>query len=260
MTSRRDALRNLLKGLPALGSGGLLWSAGANGAKANKLVLRPPGALGENHFQAACVKCGQCVEACQYDTLKLNKPASGALTGTPYFEPRKVACKLCPDIPCADVCPSGALDIKSLKNEDGQLDVNVSRMGLAVIHEESCIAYWGIRCDACYRSCPLIDKAIVLKYELNEVTHKHGNLLPIVQGDVCTGCGICEQVCVVEKAAIKVLPKAVAEGKVGEHYIKGWDTQDESRIRTDQQRRATDEDVESALDYLNSDDNLLDNE
>lgn len=260
MASRRDVLRNLLKGLPAIGSGGLLWSAGAKAAKANKLVLRPPGALEENQFQAACIKCGQCVEACPYDTLKLNEPASGAMAGTPHYEPRQVACQLCPDIPCADVCPSGALDIKVLKSEDGKLDVNKSRMGLAVIHEESCIAYWGIRCDACYRSCPLIDEAISLKYELNEVTGKHGNLMPIVHGDACTGCGICEQVCVVEKAAIKVFPKPIAEGKVGEHYIKGWDAEDESRIRTDQERRTTDEDVESALDYLNSDDNFLEDE
>lgn len=260
MTSRRDVLRNIFRGLPAIVTGGLVWSVGATAAKANKLVLRPPGALEEEQFQAACIKCGQCVEACPYDSLKLNMPASGALAGTPHFEPRQTACQLCTDIPCAEACPSGALDIDTLKLEDGKLDVNQSRMGLAVIHEESCIAYWGIRCDACYRSCPLIDRAITLKYELNKVTGKHGKLLPIVHSDVCTGCGICEQVCVVEKAAIKVLPKTIAEGKVGEHYIKGWDENDETRIRTDQTRRTTDEDVESALDYLNSDDNILDNE
>ena len=69
-----------------------------------------------------------------------------------------------------------------------------------------------------------------------------------------------EAIPALEKAAIKVIPKAIAEGKVGEHYIKGWDADDESRIRTDHKRRATNEDVESALDYLNSDDNILDDE
>ena len=34
-----------------------------------------------------------------------------------------------------------------------------------------------------------------------------------------------------EKAAIFVLPINVAKGKVGGHYIKGWDKNDEERLK-----------------------------
>lgn len=35
------------------------------------LPVRPPGALEGEAFESACVRCGLCVQACPYDTLKL---------------------------------------------------------------------------------------------------------------------------------------------------------------------------------------------
>jgi ferredoxin len=40
-------------------------------ATANKLLLRPPGALKEEDFLKTCIKCGMCVEACPFDTSSL---------------------------------------------------------------------------------------------------------------------------------------------------------------------------------------------
>ena len=34
-------------------------------------ALRPPGALPETEFLAACIRCGLCVRDCPYDTLSL---------------------------------------------------------------------------------------------------------------------------------------------------------------------------------------------
>ena len=34
-------------------------------------ALRPPGALPEAEFLAACIRCGLCVRDCPYDTLSL---------------------------------------------------------------------------------------------------------------------------------------------------------------------------------------------
>ncbi|MDR2614070.1 MAG: ferredoxin-type protein NapG, partial [Candidatus Accumulibacter sp.] len=39
----------------------------------------------------------------------------------------------------------------------------------------------------------------------------------------CTGCGKCEAACVLEEAAIRVLPLTLAQGKLGGHYRKGWE-------------------------------------
>jgi ferredoxin-type protein NapG len=97
-------------------------------------------------------------------------------------------------------------------------------MGLAVIvDQESCLNYQGLRCDVCYRVCPAIDKAITLEARHNERTGKHTLFIPTVHSDACTGCGKCERSCVLEEAAIKVLPLKQAKGQIGRHYRLGWE-------------------------------------
>jgi ferredoxin-type protein NapG len=253
-------------GLTALG--GLLWSGYTDEVKASPLVLRPPGAIKEEDFLKACIKCGLCAEACQNrdsnidritglakaGTLKMAKGGDHKLIGTPFFIPREVPCYMCEDIPCVPVCPSGALDPASVSNEVGELDINKSRMGLAVVHKESCIAFWGIQCDACYRACPLLGDAITIEMHRNERTGKHTFMLPIVHDSVCTGCGLCEKACVTEKPAIFILPNEVAKGKAGDHYIKGWDKNDEKRVKNAEAKETTTElsKKKDAASYLNS--------
>lgn len=258
VAERRDVIRKLLQGAGFLGLGGLAWGGYVNEAKAADFILRPPGAIDEPDFIKACIKCGACVIACPYDTLKLAQSGENKPVGTPYFEPRNVACEMCPDIPCVPVCPSGALDVKKVsslnveKNTE-ELDINIAKMGAAVVHDKSCIAFWGIQCDLCYRACPLMDKAIYLKYERNERTGKHAFLKPVVDTNVCTGCGLCEHACPTERAAIRVLPIDVATGLVGDHYIKGWDEKDEDRLQNVKDEDVDNNATEKALDYLNDD-------
>ena len=259
MTSRREILKKLIKGAAATGTGGLIWGSLLPETKANALTIRPPGALENEDFLKACIKCGKCVEACPYDTLILANLNDNISLGSPYYVARTIPCYMCIDYPCTEACPSGALDLKELIKEDEKPDINNARMGLAVIHRESCIAYWGIQCDACYRACPLMDTAIELEYEKNTYTGKHSNLKPVVNSDACTGCGLCEHVCVVEKAAIRILPREIAMGEVGDHYIKSWEDSDEERIDQIEEGKNMDEkDIETALDYLNQDEELFD--
>jgi len=233
--------------------GGLTWSAYVDEVKATSLILRPPAALDEEDFLAACIKCGMCVEACPFDTLKLARPGDNKPLGTPYFEPRKIPCYMCVDIPCVPVCPTNALNIRKVQNIEKELDINRAQMGVAVVDDSSCIAFWGIQCDACYRACPLLGKAITIEYTKNERTGKHAFLKPIVHPDICTGCGLCEKACVTEKAAIFVLPRKVALGKVGDYYVKGWDKKDEQRIENaTSQTTQTQINKKSAIDSLNS--------
>ena len=233
--------------------GGLTWSAYVDEIKASSLILRPPGALKEDDFLATCIKCGMCVEACPYDTLKLAKPGDNKPLGTPYFEPRSIPCYMCTDIPCVPVCPTDALNIKSVQNENGKLDISKAKMGVAVIDDSSCIAFWGIQCDACYRACPLLGNAITIEYSKNERTGKHAFLKPVVHTDVCTGCGLCEKACVTQKAAIFVLPRNVALGVAGDHYIQGWNKEDEKRVQNaTSSTTKTKLSKDSAVDSLNS--------
>ena len=263
--NRRKFMATTLQSVGLTALGGLLWSGYSDEVKASPLVLRPPGALPEEDFLKACIKCGLCAEACvnrdsnknkdgskRPGTLQMAKGGDHRMIGTPFFTPLDVPCYMCDDIPCVPVCPSGALDMPSLLNEKEELDINKARMGLAVVHKESCIAFWGIQCDACYRACPLLDEAISLEYQKNERTGKHAFLLPVVHSDVCTGCGLCEKACVTEEPAIFILPIEQSTGKAGSHYVKGWDKKDQERVREAKEiKTKTERSEKEAADYLN---------
>ena len=251
VSDRRKFIFNMARGVGVATLGGFIWSAYIDEAKASKLLLRPPGAIKEEDFLKTCIKCGLCVEACPFDTLLLAKPGDHKPLGTPYFTPREVPCRMCPDIPCVPVCPTGALDVESVTT-DNKLDINISEMGLAVIDKDSCIAFWGIQCDACYRACPLLGVAITIEYDKNERTGKHAFMKPIVHSDPCTGCGMCEHACVTQKAAIQIFPREVAMGKAGDYYIKGWDKDDDKRVKNAKAiKTTTDISKSSAIDSLN---------
>ncbi len=179
-------------------------------------ALRPPGALDEEAFQGACIRCGLCVRDCPYDTLKLAKFGDPVALGTPWFEARKVPCEMCEDIPCVTACPTGALD-------HSLADITQARMGLALItDQEACIAFQGLRCEVCYNVCPVRGKAITLELQHNRRSGKHARFIPVVHSSDCTGCGKCEEACILEEAAIKVLPIRLVKGMLGRHYRLGW--------------------------------------
>ncbi len=181
------------------------------------LALRPPGAIAEEDFLGACIRCGMCVRDCPYNILELAKPESPVATGTPYFTARSLPCEMCEDIPCIKACPTGALD-------HSLTDINKSRMGIAVlIDHETCLNFLGLRCDVCYRVCPVIDKAITLDMVPNLRTGRHAMFLPTVHSDACTGCGKCEKSCVLEESAIRVLPPKLAKGQLSKTYRIGWE-------------------------------------
>lgn len=215
--------RRFLKDAAGVAGGACLLALGAGiyARQASALpatAIRPPGALPEDDFLAACVRCGLCVRDCPYHTLKLAKLGDKVATGTPYFEARRIPCEMCEDIPCVLACPTGALD-RSLT------DIGKAKMGLAVlIDQENCLNFLGLRCDVCYRVCPVIDKAITLERMHNPRSDRHAMLLPTVHSEYCTGCGKCEQACVLPgESAIKVLPITLAQASKAEHYLRGWE-------------------------------------
>ncbi len=196
-------------------TGGLVWSyLIKQQANASVLAIRPPGALDEKDFLAKCIKCGQCVVDCPYDTLMLAAPGDLAPIGTPFFKPRDIPCYMCDDIPCVAACPTGALDPKLT-------DINEAKMGLAVIDIENCLSWIGLRCELCYRVCPLLDKAITIEVNPRK-TSKHAMFVPLVHSDACTGCGLCEEACPTDEAAIRIIDPKLVQGKIGEHYRLGW--------------------------------------
>lgn len=215
-SSRRRFLADAARfagGMTVLGVGLALYARQGKARPAH--AIRPPGALAEDRFLSACVRCGLCVRACPYDTLRLAQSGEPVALGTPYFIAREVPCEMCEDIPCVAACPTGALDKKLT-------DIGKAHMGIAVlVDQENCLNWQGLRCDVCYRVCPRIDKAITLDKQHNPKTGGHALFIPTVHADACTGCGKCEKSCVLPEAAIKVLPATLARGAPGKHYRMG---------------------------------------
>jgi ferredoxin-type protein NapG len=215
--SRRQFLGNLLK--TACGAGLVGIGLGLYAQRAASLpaqYIRPPGAQPEEDFLGACIRCGLCVRDCPYDILFLGELGEQIPTGTPYFVARTGPCEMCEDIPCVKACPTNALDHDLTEIED-------SRMGLAVVvDQESCIAFHGLRCEVCFNICPIRGRAITLDMQHNARSGKHALFIPVVHSDACTGCGLWERACILEKAAIKVFPTHLAKGELGKHYRLGW--------------------------------------
>src|SRR5215204_338016 len=71
--------------------------------------FRPPGALAEIGFLAACTRCGACIEACPPHALARVPPDGGLAAGTPYLDMATEPCVACSTMPCAAACPTPAL-------------------------------------------------------------------------------------------------------------------------------------------------------
>ena len=216
--NRRDFVLSSMK--TATGAGLIGLGLGLYSQRASSLpawALRPPGALPEADFEGACIRCGLCVRDCPYDMLHLARLGQDIPTGTPYFVAREAGCEMCEDIPCVAACPTNALS-------HDLTDIAEADMGLAVVvDQESCIAFQGLRCEVCFNICPIRNEAITLNMQHNARSGKHALFIPVVHSDACTGCGKCEEACILEQAAIKVLPRHLAQGQLGSHYRLGWE-------------------------------------
>ena len=196
--------RNVIAGLAAAAIAAQAAIAIAQGESS---LLRPPGIQGEKDFASRCVKCGKCLEACPYKSIVAAGLSAGAAAGSPCIDARACACRLCEDFPCVAACPTGALrDVKD------RSDVH---MGYAKIEQNICLAYAGMRCEVCYRNCPLIDEAIWIDYQAKQGDAIHSLFIPVIDPDVCTGCGLCVERCVVDhpRVAIKIVTRGEQERK-----------------------------------------------
>jgi len=204
--SRRDWLRKAA-GLAACTTGAaagatlLRRSAVDVGGPMHPALLRPPGADQDQDFLAACIRCGQCVEACPTDVLKLAGPDAGLSAGTPYLIARETPCNLCEgqdDLLCIAICPSEALHWNVGSEEQNLAEKLYDiRMGIAVIDNVRCLAWNDQICRSCWHACPFPDHAIILD-EMGRA---------VVVEENCIGCGLCDYACLTEISSIKMVPK-----------------------------------------------------
>lgn len=150
---------------------------------------RPPGAIEERAFLERCTRCGECATACPHDAIQEVAARFGSAAKTPVIRPVESPCRMCADTPCITACTVGALT-KAIP----------IKMGLARINTMECLAYQRQTCSVCYEQCPV---AGAIRLEAGQ---------PVVNADVCTGCGVCAYACPAPRNAIVLMPAAVRPG------------------------------------------------
>ena len=154
-----------------------------------KRYLRPPGALPEMAFLAACTRCGDCATACPVQAI-VKAPASAALAaGTPYLDVAVQACIACPDMPCAKACPTDALTVPP----QGWVGY---RLGVLEFVPERCVTYRNVTCTACAEACPVGETALAI----DEAGH------PVLRVEGCVGCGACLRACITSPSSFTLRP------------------------------------------------------
>jgi polyferredoxin/Pyruvate/2-oxoacid:ferredoxin oxidoreductase delta subunit len=162
------------------------------------LLVRPPGSRREDDFLSRCVRCGECMKVCVTGGLQPTLLEAG-FEGiwTPLLVSRIGYCEYNCTL-CGQVCPTSA--IRKLPGEEKRKTV----IGLAFVDPGRCIPFaQGTPCIVCEEHCPTPKKAIVFR----EQPGKGGApvKIPVVDTELCIGCGICENKCpVVDLAGIRV--------------------------------------------------------
>ncbi len=158
-------------------------------------LIRPPGAVPENEFLSKCIGCGECMKACPTNTLQPCLFSDGLhRLYTPKVVPRVAGCEEKCHL-CGHVCPTGAL--RKLPYEEKRF----VKIGTAVLDRHRCLA-WAQNKEylVCDEVCPY---NAITAYVVD--TTKGRFKVPVVDEDLCLGCGMCEQHCpIFDTAAIVV--------------------------------------------------------
>lgn len=151
---------------------------------------RPPGALAEPLFLAACTRCMACIEACPHRSIFTLAEHVGLGAGTPVMVPDERPCHLCTDLPCVTACEPGALRLEYVAEHS---------MGTVRVDPVACLPFRGPECGACAGYCPTEQPA--LRIRLNK---------PVIDAALCVGCGLCLPHCPSHPRALSLAPLAEA--------------------------------------------------
>ena len=145
--------------------------------------------MGETACAYGCLGCGDCVNACQFDAIKMNEE-----TGLPEVDSTK--CTACGA--CAKACPRNIIEIRVVKGAK-KMGVVVECMNKdkGAVAMKACKAAC-IGCQKCVKVCAF------------DAVHVENNLA-YIDPEKCRNCRKCEQEC--PKKAIHALNMPVLKPK-----------------------------------------------
>jgi len=139
---------------------------------------------------------------------------------TPKVVPRIAGCEEKCTL-CGNVCPTGA--IRKLSTEDKQF----VKIGTAVLDQHRCLAWeQNKECLVCDEVCPFnaIEARVV-------DTIKGRFKVPVVNEDLCMGCGMCEQHCPIFDTAAIVVYKFGENRRLEGPYMNEYQKNKISNLR-----------------------------
>jgi formate hydrogenlyase subunit 6/NADH:ubiquinone oxidoreductase subunit I len=111
-------------------------------------------------------------------------------------------------VECSLVCPAGAIKPITVP------DKSVTSIGYAVWIEQNCIVLKdnkdNVQCNVCEVQCA--PKAIIMRKL--EPDNESSLMVPVIDKELCTGCGACEHLC-----PARPLSAIYVEGNVKHHEI-----------------------------------------
>lgn len=142
--------------------------------------VRPPWST-EAAILSACTSCGDCVASCPSNIIEMGAG------NYPEVRLDKAECTFCGR--CAEVCRA---DVFDLTRKPFRHTVAIG---------ESCLSKAGIECRSCQDACP--ETAIRFRPRLGRPAE------PVLQADMCNGCGACLAPCPVNAISVVAEREAV---------------------------------------------------
>ncbi len=148
-------------------------------APKREVPLTPPGSESVKDFYRHCTACQLCVAECPNNVLRPSASLDRLMQPEMSFE--RGYCR--PECTrCSEVCPTGA--IRKISREEKTR----YHIGLAVVNRNLCVCENGTSCGNCAVHCPA--GAIEMVSNGDDMPPR-----PVVNENLCTGCGACENLC-----------------------------------------------------------------
>ena len=195
--TRRNIVMRLAIGVPlALIARRFPFLRKSSAGSATAYPILPPGADTPEKFAARCSRCYACVDACPTKVIRVRAPVNRKLSQ--FFQPEldyatfagppsdgiRKPVGFCDEFCtiCTETCPTGA--ITQLNEEEK----HSRQIGIAKVRQDACLAWTdGEHCMVCQEYCPYL--------AIGEDVSEDGLPRPVVDPEICRGCGFCQNQC-----------------------------------------------------------------